>query len=137
MNSKKTKKIIFLILVSLILILNTISNHIQLDSNSERTSLKYYIKSGITPEFLIAITSYYPVLICILIFFKIPPALYLILGILGLGFTILLWILMHLHFDVNIVSFNFAYYTILGMEFIFSVFCFTICFRKNNIKYCN
>jgi len=131
-NLSKTNKVLLCVIVSIAVFFNIMMDHVHLDSNSSRISIYYYIfRSGFSPEFLIATTALYPLIVITLSFFTIPRVLYFILGLSGVFFTILLWILMNLHFDAKIISRSLVYYVILGMELLFSLVCFMACFVKS------
>ncbi|GAL85888.1 hypothetical protein MYP_3117 [Sporocytophaga myxococcoides] len=116
------KKLILFILAFLLVCVNFILPYVSFDHGiNQRNSLIYLIiNEDYREETLIALTAFYPLVsvILYLIFKDISGLIYgkillFIWGVAGILSAILLWLIMNLHLDVKIVSYNFSYYSIL------------------------
>jgi len=124
------KKIILFILLFLLVCVNLLLPYVSFDHGiNQKNSLIYLIvNEEYREETLIALTALYPLVSAILyiIFNNISGSIYgkvllFIWGGIGLLSTALLWLIMNLHLDVNIVSYNFSYYSILITQVITSL----------------
>lgn len=96
---------------------------------NQKNSLIYLIvNEEYREETLIALTALYPLVSLILyfIFNNISGSVYgkvllFFWGGLGILSTALLWLIMNLHLDVKIVSYNFSYYSILIAQIVASL----------------
>ncbi|MCR6642695.1 MAG: hypothetical protein NVV82_27840 [Sporocytophaga sp.] len=116
------KKFILFILVFLLVCVNFILPYVSFDHGiNQKNSLIYLIvNEEYREETFIALTAFYPLIsvILYLIFKDISGLIYgkvllFIWGGAGVLSTALLWLIMNLHLDVEIVSYNFSYYSIL------------------------
>ncbi|WP_028978338.1 hypothetical protein [Sporocytophaga myxococcoides] len=124
------KKILLFILIFLLVCVNLILPYVSFDHGiNQKNSLIYLIiNEGYREETLIALTALYP-LVSIFLFFifsNISGSVYgkfllFFWGGLGILTTALLWLIMNLHLDVKIVSYNFSYYSILITQVVASL----------------
>ena len=124
----KYKPWVFL-LVLMVTIINICTDHIVLENcNYNRTAISYYIFTSIfSMEFFIALTSFYPLFITIVLLWiddrKIEMKIFLLfLGFVGLLNTSLLWVLMNLHLDC-IIHPTVTYYSILMLGSVTALTC--------------
>ncbi|MBO9701804.1 MAG: hypothetical protein J7604_16475 [Sporocytophaga sp.] len=124
------KKLILFILVILLVCVNLLLPYVSFDHGiNQKNSLIYLIvNEEYREETLIALTALYPLVSTILyfIFKNISGSIYgkvllFFWGGLGILSTALLWLIMNLHLDVKIVSYNFSYYSILITQIVASL----------------
>jgi|GEM_PF-6263950 len=116
------RKFFLFILVFLLVCANFILPYVRFDHGiNQKNSLIYLIvNEEYREETFIVLTAFYPLISLILyyIFKDISGLVYgkvmlFIWGAVGLLSTALLWLIMNLHLDEEIVSYNFSYYSIL------------------------